>query len=699
MAVGRVEQIISLRGENNTQKAISEAKAGISSLGEASHTVAERSGDLERGFRGVKDIIGNLGGTNLAPFIDGLGGVEAIIKGFGPALNPLTIGLAAAGTAAYLVYQNVEKARVAALNAQIKDLEITKESVEQTAKKLGLSNELLGVGRELQTTESIQNEARDTASKLIEAQIELKKAEVEKDKEKIALQTEEISRLKDIIVQEDIRLQIQRQMDKEYDAFKAKQERGRREQAAEEDRINGIMNFRDRINARAEHHSERLAALKNEEEKINYRLNMGDTDREKKEKRITEIVAERKRLEGELAADAAQVQAKQKERADKAKQYAADERSAIVSVAQARADAAAAAGVDDDRLYTLQLEAIKATERAEIIAARIAEGTAKGKAAKIEAIQINARLKEEKLQQDAFAKTADREKASEDAAKKIADAQIAAADQLRKAQIAAATDPAVRYDLTVKGLQIEAEKKLTEARQSNLFTAEELKTKQLAIETELANGIKEANAAKQASIDETMKKQREEIQKQVDLAADTVGSAASVVAAYQGKAGLGSALSETAKQVKEVSKAWEESKNKSGLVIGAVGAVAASFVDGEKEKAGILAIMELAQAAVSIATGDIAGAAAHGTAAALYGSVATGIISSGASSTGTSGAGGFNAGATASGGTGAQGITGTTTVINFNAPLGTQYEIGKSVVKAQKAAFSMGWSPAMAAGV
>lgn len=699
MAVGRVEQVISLRGENNTKQAVEEAKSGLLGLGAASKQVAEKSGDLERGFRGVKDLVGNLGGTNLAPFIDGLGGVEAVIKGFGPALNPLTIGLTAAAGAAYLVYENVEKARVAALQQQIRELEIAGESVAQTAKKLGLSSELLGVDREIESIESIQNEARADANKLRAAEKQLLEATIEKDKEKIRLAEQEISRVKDLIVQDTIRLEIEKSGLKELDSLKAKDERARRERLQAEDAINGTMDFRERIERRTVVRTQQLNDLKREEERIQYRLSLGDFNREKQEKRLTEIYMERKKLQGEELADAQQVEAKRKERADKAKQYAADERAALSSLAQARADAASAGGAAEDQVYKLQIAAIAAVERAEIRAAQLAESTAKARAAKIEVIELAAEAKRDKLLEDAATRQGERERASEEGAKRVLDAQLAVQDQLSKARIAAATDPELKFELTVTALQIEQQRKLEEARTNQLLAASDLAAKEEAIAIETAQAIAAAEKEKQNAQKKTADELQANRQKTIDAAADTVSTAASLVASFQGKGGLGTALVETAKQVKSVSAGWNENKNQAGALIGAVGNVASAFVDGEREKAGILAIMETAQAIASAAIGDVPGAIAHGSAAALYGSVAGGLISGGgAAAAPSAGGGGFAAGGATAGGTG--GPSGpATTVINFNAPLGTAYEIGKSVVKAQKAAGSSGWSPNMAMGV
>lgn len=697
MAVGRVEQIISLKGENNVDQAVSSAKRGLLGLGQAANSVGERAGDLERGFRGVGDILGKVGGVDLGPLTDALGGVEGVIKGFGPALNPLTIGLTAAAGIAYLTYQNLEKARTAALTAEIAQINAAKESTAELAKQFNISKELLGVGREVATVESIQNEARTDANKLADASVKLREAEIEKDKEKIRLANVEIARIKDKIVQREIDLNIQKIIDREQDAFRGRQEKARRDQQAEEDRINGIMDFRTRINARAEVQTRKLLELKREEERILYRLNQGDYNREKQEKRLTEIVQQRKEIEAAQLADAKEVQAKQKERADKGRQYAAEERSALAALTQARADAAASAGADAQRVFELQMQAIREQEAAEIKAARQSEGTAKTRAAKIETIQIAARAKEDKLRDEAFAKTAEQENASIDAAKRVADARLAAEDAYRKAQIATATDPAAKFALQLADLQVQAERKVAEARANGLLTATDIAAREQAIALETAAAVKAAEKEKEDALRKTSEEAARALQKQIDVASDTVGAAASVVAAYQGKNGLGTALSETVKQVKGVSAGWADNTDKAGSLIGAVGNVAASFVEGEREKAGVLAIMSTAQAIAAAATGNIPQAVAFGAAAALYGSIAGGIVSTGGAAPSVGG-GGFAAGPAAAGGTGG-GAGPATTVINFNAPLGTSYEIGKSVVKAQKAASASGYQPAMGMGV
>jgi len=698
MAVGRVEQIISLKGENNTRKAVEEAKSGLFGLGKATNTVAERSGDLERGFRGVGDILGKVTGVDLGPLTDGLGGIEGIIKGFGAALNPFTIALAGAGAAAYLVYQQTEKVRKAAIDTKIKELEIAMEDKEALAAKLGISKELVGVTNDLYTIEQVQADASARLNKLAEVKKQILEAQKEKEDEKVATLEKEAIRIQDLINNDRLRLAVAQLYARNEDARLAKVEQRNRERQEREDTINGLFNFRDRINAREALRQEKLLKLKVEQAKIEYRLRLDTEGKAKEEARITEITKERNALLAEQLADAKEVQDKAKERNEKAKQYAADERAALVSLAQTRAEFAQAAGADERQLYELKLAAIKLGEQAEIKAAKQSEGTAKGRAAKIEAIQLQTKLKEDKLREEAFNATAERDRESAEGAKRVAEAQIAAADQLRKARIAAAIDPAARADLQIADLRIEAERKVAQVRNDGLLDTEARAAKEKAIALDLATAITSAEKAKKDALAETAKIQREALQKTIDTSADIVASAAELVQSYQGKAGLGSALVETTKQIKAVSAGWNDNKNKASGVIGAVGNVAAAFVDGEREKAAILAVMEGAQAVASVAVGDIPGAIAHGAAAALYGSVAGGLISGGTAAP-SAGGGGFAAsGATAGTGEGGGGGP-ATTVINFNAPLGTSYEIGKSVVKAQKAAGASGWSPNMAMGV
>lgn len=700
MAVGRVEQVISLRGENKTKQAVEEAKAGLLGLGAASKNIAEKSGDLERGFRGVSDIVGKVGGVDLSGLTDQLGGIEALIKGFGAAFSPAGIAVAAIGAGVTYWYQKQQESQKAILDAKKKEIDLATADLEKTAERYNVEASIFGIEKDKTGLKEIQNTLQDLFNK--QKETEKKLAEERQNQDIIAIEAQEflLNKQKELIQVERDRARAIIAAEKErQDLEKERIEKGKlkevqydRQIAAEE--FYAFTRKSEKVRKEAEHRII-IQRVKDLQQQINV-LSLEDT-------RLggtkLEIAEKLKTLQGESFGLQRKLIEDDRARAEKGKQYAADQRSALVALSQAQAEAAENAGADEQEVFELKMKAIRDAEAAEIKAARISEGTQIAKAAKIETIQLNARMKEDKLRDENLTRQAEREKQSEEGAKRVADAKLAAQDALTKAQIAAANDPAARFDLVIADLKIQAERKLKEVRSNQQLDSESRAQREQAIAIETAQAVANAEKEKQDAFKKTATELQATRQKTIDAAADTVATAASLVASFQGKGGLGTALVETAKQVKSVSAGWNENTNQAGALIGAVGNVASAFVDGEREKAGILAIMETAQAIASAAIGDVPGAIAHGSAAALYGSVAGGLISGGgAAAAPSAGGGGFAAGGAAAGGTG--GPSGpATTVINFNAPLGTAYEIGKSVVKAQKAAGSSGWSPNMAMGV
>jgi len=700
MAVGRVEQIISLKGENNTRKAVEEAKAGLLGLGDASKNIAEKSGDLERGFRGVTDIVGKIGGVDLSGLTNQLGGVEALIKGFGSAFSPVGIAIAAVGAGVTYWYQKQQEQQKAIIDERKKAIDLATADLEKTADRYAVEGAIFGIERDKTGLAEIRNTLQDLFNKQKEAEKALVDASLASDIVKADNLRNEIALRKDAIIVERERARVIMNAEKERQELEKERIDKQKRKELDLDRQIAVAEFQafsqksQKARKELEHKNivERVKTLSQEILAVqNEDIRTGKTKVELAEK-IKTLQGESFNLQRKLIED-------DRARAEKGKQYAADQRASLVALSQAQADSAAANLDNEQAIFDLQIKAIREAEAAEIKAARRSEGTQIAKAAKIETIQLQARLKEDKLRDEVFTREAERQKQSEEGAKRFADAQIAAADQLRKAQIASATDPTTRASLQIADLRIEAERKVAQVRNDGLLNAESAAAKEKAIALDLATAITSAEKAKKDALAETAKVQREALQKTIDTSADIVASAAQLVQSYQGEAGLGSALVETTKQIKAVSAGWNDNKNKASGVIGAVGNVAAAFVDGEREKAAILAVMEGAQAVASVAVGDIPGAIAHGAAAALYGSVAGGLIGGGASTAPSAGGGGFAAGG-ATAGTGEGGGGGpATTVINFNAPLGTSYEIGKSVVKAQKAAGASGWSPNMAMGV
>lgn len=177
---------------------------------------------------------------------------------------------------------------------------------------------------------------------------------------------------------------------------------------------------------------------------------------------------------------------------------------------------------------------------------------------------------------------------------------------------------------------------------------------------------------------------------------DIVTPATEAARAIGGQNGLSGALASAVEQGRKLVNTWSDTESNASGIIGAVGNVAAAVVEGEKEKAAILGVMEAAQAiALAFVPGKQPEAAAHAAAALMYGGIATGLIGGSSSSAGAPAAGGGqfaqqSFGAPVAGEPVAMG----TTVINFNAPLATRYEIGKDVVAAQKAAKAWAKAPA-----
>lgn len=394
--------------------------------------------------------------------------------------------------------------------------------------------------------------------------------------------------------------------------------------------------------------------------------------------------------------------AKAQAAADKRKQQLAAETAAVAKVADLRASSMESEFQDTERIYEFRVAAIQAQTEADIKAARKEEGTAKTKAARVDAIRLESAAKIRKLQEDLQAQTVkdeqDNQRRDEDRAKFAEETTM----RILKAKADAAVTPEQKEQTKLEIARMERLKAMQDLETAGIISSEDIAKRRTLIETEYT--VKATGFAKERKdAEEAAKKtQQDSVRDQRLALLDLMKPAADLAKSYSGNKGIGNAMAAAVDQGKLLVANWDKQKSAASGIIGAVGQTAAAFVDGEKQKAAILALMETAQAVVSFAAGDIAGGVAHTTAAGLYGAVAGGLI-------GTAGAGGAGAGAasggggfaaTGGGGAGGGAATGpATTVINFNAPLGTAYEIGKSVVKAQKAAGGSGWSPAMAMGV
>lgn len=800
MAVGRVEQVITLQGVDKASDTVAKVKGNIHELnkssGEGFKEAAERSGDLEKGILGVRDLLGDLPAP-VQKMADVFGGAEKILQIMPGPLGAVTAGIVAAGAAGYILYKNMAEteakfkllgdARSFAFKEQLElsvdeavklsqaiadlpeDVKVTDRelaTVVKRAKSLGLEGGAAALSyakalkegpKALVEFERQFGKLGEAASKLpeISQQLGIDEKALNVAKESVDLQQQAIA-ARDAAQTAQIRLNA---LDAEM--VTAQKEFSRLSVSSKESKIGEIRARRDELDvakqavelAKADYQkksdalalSQRKAAadkataeltriaqieIANEESKIG--LAADRTARNRQQNVVTglkmeEIERQIVVLQGQLnngliteqqyregliqldtqrnqitAADQARQKAERAEAkaaADKRKQQLQAEAADLAKLAALQAEYAAQQGATDQEVFKKRIEAIAVQEAADIKAAKTGEGTAKDKAAKVEAIQLEAAMKAQKLRDEEMDKAVkqeeDRLKLEEDMAKSREDLLM---NQL-KLQAQIADNPAEKQQANLAIAQQERVKALAELEKQGTIDSEERAARKTLIEQEYT--AKSVGFAKdrESAEKELTAKAEENFKKQGNAIQSIIAPAAQAVAAYTGGKGLGGAIAATVEQGKLLVENWKMQGNNSSAVIGAVGNVATAFVDGEREKAGILAIMEAAQAAVAIATGDVPGAIAHGTAAALYGSVAGGLISGGgASAASSTGGGGF----AATGGAGAGGGTATgpaTTVINFNAPLGTSYEIGKSVVKAQKAAGISGWSPNMAMGV
>ena len=166
--------------------------------------------------------------------------------------------------------------------------------------------------------------------------------------------------------------------------------------------------------------------------------------------------------------------------------------------------------------------------------------------------------------------------------------------------------------------------------------------------------------------------------------AEVLASAGGTLSGFGGKAGkVGQALGSIGQGVGAVTSNWGDLKGAAPGVINAVGGVATAFVDSEKSKAVVLALMEGAHAVASFATGDYVGAASHGVAAALYAGVAGGVIGGASGSTGPGASSAPALGAGGGGGTGTGGGTGgggaLVQNVTFTGLFATKQQVGQAL--------------------
>ena len=398
---------------------------------------------------------------------------------------------------------------------------------------------------------------------------------------------------------------------------------------------------------------------------------------------------------------------------------ALDEKRATLLAQQAKllADQAATGdGLVADALRLLNIEiqrtdiaakAIKDAEAAEKKAkAREAAGKAKAKrdkelaeANKIAEGRVRLAIEAADAEAKAFDELVDREQAGNDlrAANAKSAAEAITQTQLLELEGNAAIQEALGRSALAADLRQQADNKRRDAEIAKIEETIAAKRREAQllgvdgtdIERERLAALDAVNIEYEEKRREREKQGRNEeleaIAKQGRDIAQVLASAGGQLSGFGGKAGkVGQALGSIGVGVGAVTSNWDDMKGAAPGVINAVGGVATAFVDGEKQKAAVLAVMEGAHAVASLATGDFVGAATHGLAAGLYAGVAGGIVggASGAAGSvaspaptlGGGGTGGTNGG-TGNGGSGAivQNVT-------FTGLFATKQQVGRAMV-------------------
>jgi DNA repair exonuclease SbcCD ATPase subunit len=325
MAGPNVTTTIRLEGEDRASAKIDAVRHALGGAGKAAQdaahrteAVAEKAGDLERGFIGVRDVIGNLGSQELQALTDRFGGIEAIIKGFGPKFGVIGLAITGIGAAAAYWYEQTEKTRKAAIDLQIEAIKNSKDDLEVQAKRLGVSAELLGHKQAEKTVEAAIATAKEHANKSDEYRVKLLEAQRDKETEKIAGLQTEISNLQTALLLDQRRLDIAKQLAAEANLAAGLRVREQTRDLVEQARINGILDQRERLQAQALDVQSKRRVIEASQLRLQDEIRQGTGDRLEQEKQLQSLVKQRLELDSRERQIASEGQARADARAAKA---------------------------------------------------------------------------------------------------------------------------------------------------------------------------------------------------------------------------------------------------------------------------------------------------------------------------------------------------------------------------------------------
>lgn len=173
--------------------------AALESVSARTSAAGEHAGKLERGFMGFKDIIGGVAEGPLAAIADRMGGIEAVVQGFGPGFG--AAGLAIAGVAAGLtyLYQEAEKARTAEREATAEKLRGIAADKTALAERYSVTAELLGVQKQAAGLDGIKAKAQQLANDLIKVEQEIADKRVKDEDANVKILEKKVFFLRDAL--------------------------------------------------------------------------------------------------------------------------------------------------------------------------------------------------------------------------------------------------------------------------------------------------------------------------------------------------------------------------------------------------------------------------------------------------------------------------------------------------------------------
>lgn len=403
--------------------------------------------------------------------------------------------------------------------------------------------------------------------------------------------------------------------------------------------------------------------------------------------------------------------AERRQRASTARAASDAEIAARLRVAEAQASALEAEKRGSDEAVAARLRVIELREAADTAAARRATNTARGRALAVEAVELesaNRRVALErsvsdfrKSEADKLAQERARIEKESLAAATAASQQIVEVARVRSSRLAEAAraDGDFERAALVERAQawadyqqqlIAIDAQLADRSKAAGNDAQRLATVERAALEARASAAEEHAARVARANDDVARAQVESAQRAVDAASSPLSNAAAQIGGS-----ISEAVGAATQGAQAIATNWQNIGAAAPSAISAAGAVAAAFIDNERQKAGVLAAMEAAASIASFVSQDYAGGVGHAAAAALYAGVAGGVIGGGATPAAPAAATGGGSAPSSSASSFESSSTGGAqpgaVVVNFNGILTTRSEVARGAQKLQRSLRGTGY--------